>query len=110
MGDEYADVRVAAIQTASVFLDRERSIAKACRLIEEAGRNGARLIAFPEGFAAHPSGSIPMPGLASSRRRLLDHNGLPEDEDVTKSDVRRQAVVSVKDHRVRPHLPIAGDR
>src|SRR3954463_14359312 len=55
MGDQYPVLKVAAIQAASAFLDREASTEKACQLIREAGRSGARVIGFPEGFIpAHP--------------------------------------------------------
>jgi nitrilase len=42
--------KVAAVHAASEFLDLDASVDKACRLIEEASAEGARLIVFPETF------------------------------------------------------------
>ena len=46
----YPAYKVAAAHVAPVFLDTDRSVDKACSVIEEAAGNGARLVAFPEAF------------------------------------------------------------
>src|SRR5215471_2861765 len=46
----YPAYKVAAAHVAPVFLDTERSVEKACSVIDEAAGHGARLIAFPEVF------------------------------------------------------------
>jgi len=46
----YPAYKVAAAHVAPVFLDLQATVQKACSLIGEAARNGARLIAFPETY------------------------------------------------------------
>ncbi len=43
-------IKVAAAQAAPHFLDRKKTVQKACDLIHQAGKNGAKLIVFPEAF------------------------------------------------------------
>lgn len=47
---EYSTFRVAAMQAASVYLDRNATLEKACGYIEQAGRKNCDLIALPEAF------------------------------------------------------------
>jgi predicted amidohydrolase len=62
---ERAPFKAAAVQAAPVlrdepiYLDLQATLEKACKLISEAGGNGARLIVFPEGFLpTHPYWSV----------------------------------------------------
>ena len=43
-------IKVAAAQISPEFLNKSKTITKACNVIAEAGKNGANLIVFPEAF------------------------------------------------------------
>lgn len=74
MGDEFQDFTLAAVQAAPVYLDRDASIEKACRLIDEAAALGSDLAVFGEtwvsgyaSFAAWPN----HPAFGSLLRRFI---------------------------------------
>jgi nitrilase len=55
MGDTLPKLRLAAVQAAPVYLNREATVEKACQLIREAGAAGANFVGFPENFIpGHP--------------------------------------------------------
>ncbi|HUY51293.1 MAG TPA: carbon-nitrogen hydrolase family protein [Streptosporangiaceae bacterium] len=55
MADKLPRLRLAAVQAAPVWLDRDGTVDKACALIADAGRGGADIAGFPENFIpGHP--------------------------------------------------------
>jgi nitrilase len=57
MTEQLSKITVAVVQAAPVLFNRDATLAKACDLIAEAARRGARLVLFPEAFIpAYPRG------------------------------------------------------
>ena len=78
--DGFPTIRLAAAQAAPAYLDREAAVAKACDLIAEAGRSGADVLGFPEGFVpGHPVWFYHYPALSQESLALaaeLFHNSV----------------------------------
>ncbi len=92
-------VRVAAVQAAPVFMDREKTVEKACRLIGEADAGGANLVVFSETFIptypAYYTG-VPSAELMDYNIALQDNSiVIPGDETVALGEAARQAGVYV---------------
>lgn len=95
-------VKLAAVQAAPCFLDKEKTVQKAVSIIEEAGRNGADVIGFPEtwipGFPYWTFGSAKWgdPDYMKAFARL-QHNSIqvpgPETELLCAAAKRANAVV-----------------
>lgn len=45
-------IKVAAAQVSPIYLNRTKTIKKACDVITEAGKNGAKIVVFPEAFVS----------------------------------------------------------
>ncbi len=57
MPDNFPQVKVAVVQAAPVLFDRDATVEKACRLIQQAATQGAKLVLLPEAFIpAYPRG------------------------------------------------------
>lgn len=46
----FPKVKVAAVQASPILLDLDATVEKTCNLVDEAAKNGAKVIAFPEAF------------------------------------------------------------
>ena len=66
------NLKLAAVQAAPVFLDKEATTQKVCALIREAGHNRADVVDFPEGFIpGHPGWVEAIPLIAKPAPSLF---------------------------------------
>jgi nitrilase len=111
MHDPNSPFLIAAIQATPVFLDRAATVEKACALIAEAGRNGARLAVFPEGFIpTYPLWTWFIPPYRTQELRelyaeLLDNSIALNDSEVDQlcraaADARVNVVMGINERNV----------
>jgi len=97
--DTLSTFKAAAVQAAPCFLDRTASVAKACRLIEEAADNGASLIVFPEVFIpGYPYWNwcmSPLDGSKWFKKLCLSAVDIPSAEIDTIANAARRAKAHV---------------
>lgn len=90
-------VKVAAAQMAPYFLDREKTVEKACDLISQAGKDGAKLTVFPEAFiSGYPDWVWVVP---NSNSKMLDelYQALVENAVIIPDEATRQLCQAAKD-------------
>ena len=81
---------VAAVQAAPVFLEREATVDKACRLIAEAAAQGARLIVLPEALVpAYPAWVWFLPLTRRADIAMLYRTLVEQSVDVPGPEVER---------------------
>lgn len=90
-------VRVAAVQAAPVFFNKEKTLEKACRLIREAGEGGAELIAFSESFIpGYPA--YYTCGQATTTEKFVTYNlGLQDNSVVIPSEDTERLAEAARD-------------
>jgi nitrilase len=94
--------RIAAVQAAPIFLDREATLDRVCARIAEAGAAGAKLVVFPESFVPGypdwvwtvPAGRGAMLG-ALHARLLANAVSIPSDATRRLGEAAREAGVVV---------------
>ncbi|HEY9460544.1 MAG TPA: carbon-nitrogen hydrolase family protein [Paralcaligenes sp.] len=109
--NRYPKIKVAAVQAGPVFMDRDETVDKACRLIQEAGSNGAQLVAFPEAFIpAYPYWSRYLPPMQSMRytKELIKQAvqvGSPTTERLTRAarDAGIHVVIGINEKVAHAH-------
>jgi nitrilase len=94
--------RAAAVQAAPVFLDLDKTIDKSIALIQEAARNGAELIAFPEtwlpGYPWYAWLDAPAVWLPKYAQRYFDNSleyGTPQAERLSQAAKQHDIMVSI---------------
>ncbi|KAH7072588.1 nitrilase/cyanide hydratase and apolipo protein N-acyltransferase [Paraphoma chrysanthemicola] len=93
-------LKLAAVQAASIFLNKSATTQKACDLITQAGRNVANIIGFPEAFIPGYPGWNPFiadadPLKTSLYLQLFDNSlEVPGPEVSALQDARREANIS----------------
>jgi nitrilase len=95
-------IRIAAVQAAPVFLDREATIDRVCARIAEAGAAGAKLVVFPESFVpGYPDWVWTVPAgrgaiLGALHAKLLANSvSIPSDATRRIGEAAREAGVVV---------------
>lgn len=89
--------KVAAIQATPVFLDRDATVAKACKLIAEAAKQGASLVVFPEAYIpGYPDWVWPLPAGELSQHHDLYSKLLDNSIDVPSTATKQIGAAAKK--------------